>query len=97
MKKSILAVLVVILAIFGGIMTVMSLAPVGQGEVGVVWTMKDGVQKETLSPGILYSPTAKMKKYPVSQQQLVFSNNPVIITKRNMLTGMWMPRQMAAW
>ena len=47
MKKSILAVLVVILAIFGEIMTVMSLAPVGQGEVGVVWTMKDGVQKET--------------------------------------------------
>ena len=77
MKKSILAVLVVILAIFGGIMTVMSLAPVGQGEVGVVWTMKDGVQKETLSPGIHFiSPTAKMKKYPVSQQQLVFSNNP---------------------
>ena len=36
MKKSILAVLVVILAIFGGIMTVMSLAPVGQGEVGGV-------------------------------------------------------------
>ena len=33
MKKSILAVLVVILAIFGGIMTVMSLAPVGQGGV----------------------------------------------------------------
>lgn len=77
MKKSILAVLVVILAIFGGIMTVMSLAPVGQGEVGEVWTMKDGVQKETLSPGIHFiSPTAKMKKYPVSQQQLVFSNNP---------------------
>lgn len=77
MKKSILAVLVVILAIFGGIMTVMSLASVGQGEVGVVWTMKDGVQKETLNPGIHFiSPTAKMKKYPVSQQQLVFSNNP---------------------
>ena len=56
MKKCILAVLVVILAIFGGIMTVMSLVLVGQGEVGVVWTMKDG-----------------------------------------MLTGMWMPRQMAAW
>lgn len=77
MKKNILAVLVVILAIFGGILTVMSLAPVGQGEVGVVWTMKNGVQKETLGPGIHFiSPTAKMKKYPVSQQQLVFSNNP---------------------
>lgn len=77
MKKSILAVLVIILAIIGGVLTVMSLAPVGQGEVGVVWTMKDGVQKETLGPGIHFiSPIAKMKKYPVSQQQLVFSNNP---------------------
>ena len=32
-------------------MTVMSLAPVGQGEVGVVWTMKDGVQ----NPGKVFS------------------------------------------
>ena len=55
----------------------MSLAPVGQGEVGVVWTMKDGVQQETLGPGIHFiNPMAKMKKYPVSQQQLVLSNNP---------------------
>lgn len=50
---------------------------VGQGEVGVVWTMKDGVQEETLSPGIHFvHPMAKVKTYPVSQQQLVLSNNP---------------------
>lgn len=65
------------IAIVGGGITVASLAPVGQGEVGVVWTMKDGVQEETLSPGIHFvSPLAKMKTYPVSQQQLVLSNNP---------------------
>ena len=77
MKKALIIVAVIVTAIIGGILTLMSLAPVGQGEVGVVWTMKDGVQQETLGPGIHFiNPRAKMKKYPVSQQQLVLSNNP---------------------
>ena len=77
MKKALIIVAVIVTAIIGGILTLMSLAPVGQGEVGVVWTMKDGVQQETLGPGIHFiNPMAKMKKYPVSQQQFVLSNNP---------------------
>ena len=77
MKKALIIVAVIVTAIIGGILTLMSLAPVGQGEVGVVWTMKDGVQQETLGPGIHFiNPMAKIKQYPVSQQQLVLSNNP---------------------
>ena len=77
MKKALIIVAVIVTAIIGGILTLMSLAPVGQGEVGVVWTMKDGVQQETLGPGIHFiNPMANIKKYPVSQQQLVLSNNP---------------------
>ena len=77
MMKALIIVAVIVTAIIGGILTLMSLAPVGQGEVGVVWTMKDGVQQETLGPGIHFiNPMAKIKKYPVSQQQLVLSNNP---------------------
>ena len=77
MKKALIIAAVIVTAIIGGILTLMSLAPVGQGEVGVVWTMKDGVQQETMGPGIHFiNPMAKMKKYPVSQQQLVLSNNP---------------------
>lgn len=77
MKGKTLAVIVVLVAIIGGVIGVMSFASVGQGEVGVVWTMQNGVQEETLSPGIHFiSPLAKMKTYPVSQQQLVLSNNP---------------------
>ena len=77
MKKALIIAAVIVTAIIGGVLTLMSLAPVGQGEVGVVWTMKDGVQQETLGPGIHFiNPMAKMKKYPVSQQQLVLSNNP---------------------
>lgn len=77
MKRIAIIVAVVLIALAGGIITVMSLESVGQGEVGVVWTMKDGVQEETLSPGIHFvHPMAKVKTYPVSQQQLVLSNNP---------------------
>ena len=69
--------LVIIIALIGGGITVMSLEPVGQGEVGVVWTMADGAKEEVLAPGIHFiSPMAKVKTYPVSQQQLVLSNNP---------------------
>lgn len=49
---------------------------VGQGERGVVYTMSDGVREETLDPGFHFvSPFAKVKDYPVAQQQLVLSNN----------------------
>lgn len=76
MKKAVIA-LVICLALVGGLITILSLASVGQGEVGVVWTMKNGVQEEVLTPGIHFiSPTAKMKTYPISQQQLVLSNDP---------------------
>lgn len=77
MKKSVFIVIVVLIALIGGGIALASLASVGQGEVGVVWTYAGGVQEETLSPGIHFvSPTAKVKTYPVSQQQLVLSNNP---------------------
>lgn len=69
--------LVIVIALIGGGITVMSLEPVGQGEVGVVWTMADGAKEEVLTPGIHFiSPLAKVKTYPVSQQQLILSNNP---------------------
>ena len=49
---------------------------VGQGERGVIYTMSDGVREETLDPGFHFvSPFAKVKDYPVAQQQLVLSNN----------------------
>ena len=77
MKNKIAAVIIAMAAVFGGGYTVMSLTNVGQGEVGVVWSMKDGVQEEVLGPGLHFvGPFDKVKDYPVSQQQLVLSNNP---------------------
>lgn len=76
MKKIGIIIAVIIVALIGGIITVKSLERVGQGEVGVVYSMKGGVQEETLKPGWHFiSPFDKMSTYPVSQQQLVLSNN----------------------
>ena len=76
MKKIGIIIAVVIIALIGGTITIKSLERVGQGEVGVVYSMKGGVQDETLKPGWHFiSPFDKMSTYPVSQQQLVLSNN----------------------
>ena len=76
MKRIGIIVAVIIIALIGGTITIKSLERVGQGEVGVVYSMKGGVQDETLKPGWHFiSPFDKMSTYPVSQQQLVLSNN----------------------
>ena len=76
MKAKVVGVIVSLVVIGAAAWAVMSGTYVGQGEVGVVYTMSDGVQDETLSPGVHFvSPFAKVKDYPVAQQQLVLSNN----------------------
>lgn len=76
MKKLFIAIVAVAAAV-GGIFTCMSMTHVGQGEVGIVWTAKSGVKDEVLMPGMHFvHPLAKVKDFPVSQQQLVLSNNP---------------------
>lgn len=77
MKGKTITGIVIAVAVIGGAYTVKSTTRVGQGEVGVVYTAKEGVQEKTLSPGWHFvGPLAKVKDYPVSQQQLVLSNNP---------------------
>lgn len=84
MKGKIIGKIIVLAAIIGGIYTVMSLTKVDQGEVGVVYSMKNGVQKETLTPGFHFvGPFDKVKDFPVSQQQLVLSNNPEDYNKKS--------------
>ncbi|RGC26104.1 prohibitin family protein [Hungatella hathewayi] len=76
MKAKIVAVIIGIAVIAGGAYVATSLTKVDQGEVGVVYTMKDGVSDKTLSPGFHFvGPFAKVKDYPIAQQQLVLSNN----------------------
>lgn len=69
--------IVAAIAVIAGIYTVKSVKVVEQGEVGVVYSAKDGIQNETLSPGWHFvGPLHKVKTFPVSQQQLVLSSNP---------------------
>lgn len=77
MRKAVIVIAAVVVGIVGGVITLSSCKRVSQGEVGVVWTMKNGVQDEVLTPGLHFeSPWTKVKTYPVSQQQLILSNNP---------------------
>lgn len=76
MKAKVIGVIIGLVIVGAAAWAVMSGTYVGQGEVGVVYTMSDGVQDETLSPGFHFvSPFAKVKDYPIAQQQLVLSNN----------------------
>lgn len=77
MKSKIVGIVIGVVVVCGAVYGTMSLTRVGQGEVGVVYSMADGVQDETLDPGFHFvGPFDKVKDYPVAQQQLVLSNNP---------------------
>lgn len=68
------------IAIIGAIIVALSLIStlerVRVGYVGVVYSAK-GVEEQTLSQGWHFlSPLKNVKQFPVSQQQIVFSNDP---------------------
>lgn len=73
----------IVIGVIGGVIVVGAAAwavlagtYVGQGEVGVVYSMNGGVKEDTLSPGFHFvGPFDKVSDYPVAQQQLVLSNN----------------------
>ena len=76
MKAKVVGVIIGLAVVGVAAWAVLSGTYVGQGELGVVYTMSSGVQEETLDPGFHFvSPFAKVKDYPVAQQQLVLSNN----------------------
>ena len=69
--------LVAVGVIGGATFGVASLEKIDVGNVGVQYSMSDGVKDELLTTGYHFiSPFLKVKEFPVSQQQLVLSNNP---------------------
>ena len=63
-------------AIIIAICCVMCVERVSPGNVGVVYSMK-GVEEQTLSQGWHWlSPMKHVKQFPISQQQIVFSDDP---------------------
>ena len=76
-KGGILLGVIGVVAIAGAAYGVASLKKIDVGNVGVVYSMSDGVQDEVLTTGYHFiNPLLKVKEFPVSQQQIVFSNNP---------------------
>lgn len=75
-KGKVIVGVVIVAALIGGVYTIKSMKKVDTGNVGVVYSMSNGVQKETLSAGYHFiNPFLKVKEFPISQQQLVLSNN----------------------
>lgn len=76
MEKSTKTVVCVILAVLIAITAVLCTERVSGGNVGVVYSTK-GVEETTLTQGWhLMSPFKHIKQFPISQQQIVFSNDP---------------------
>ena len=76
-KKIVAIALAIVVAVFA----ICCLERIGVGNVGVVYSAK-GVESETLAPGWHWvSPIKKVKQFPVSQQQIVFSDDPADYNK----------------
>ena len=85
MKAKIVGVIIALAVIAGGAYCALSLTKVGQGEIGVVYSMKGGVKEDTLGPGFHFvGPFDKVSDFPVSQQQLVLSNNAADFNKEKL-------------
>lgn len=67
----------IVCGIITGIIGLLSIEKIDVGNVGVIYSMSEGVEEDVLSTGYHFiSPFKKVKEFPVSQQQIVFSNNP---------------------
>ena len=73
----------IVIALAVAFTAILFIERVEAGYVGVVYSTK-GVEEETLSQGWhLLSPMKRVKEFPVSQPQIVFSNNPGDYNSKN--------------
>ena len=76
MKKYIIIGFIALMAVIGGFFAIKCIEAIPEGTVGVVYTYADGAKDETLDAGWHFiGPFEKVKEFPISQQQLVLSNN----------------------
>lgn len=70
MKKKGIVAVVVVAAVIGAAFTVSSCKLIKTGQTGIVYTYRDGVQKETLSPGLNFvGPMKKVKEFSTSNER----------------------------
>lgn len=76
MKKNITITISIVLAAIVAIFCIICLTRIKVGYVGVVYSAK-GVEQNTLTQGWHWlSPLKHVKQFPISQQQIVFSDDP---------------------
>lgn len=76
MKKVATIISSVVAAFFVAVVLLLCLERVPVGYVGVVYSAR-GVEQNTLSQGWHFlSPMKHVSKFPISQQQLIFSDDP---------------------
>ena len=76
MKKGIAIAVSAVLAVVVAVFCIICLTRIKVGYVGVVYSAK-GVEQNTLTQGWHWlSPLKHVKQFPVSQQQIVFSDDP---------------------
>lgn len=76
MKKSIAIAVSAVLAVVVAVFCIICLTRIKVGYVGVVYSAK-GVEQNTLTQGWHWlSPLKHVKQFPISQQQIVFSDDP---------------------
>lgn len=76
MKKGIAIAVSAVLAVVVAVFCIICLTRIKVGYVGVVYSAK-GVEQNTLTQGWHWlSPLKRVKQFPVSQQQIVFSDDP---------------------
>ena len=83
MKKK-LTTVVAVFAIIAAAFTVKSCELIKTGQTGIVYTYKDGVQDQTLSPGLNFvGPMKKVKEFSTSNEILVMSKDKREGSKKN--------------
>ncbi len=76
MRKLVMLIIIGVLAIIGAVYGVMSFEWVDTGKVGVVYSMRGGVQDEVLTQGIHFiNPFNKVKQFTISNEQLILSRD----------------------
>lgn len=76
MKNNIIRIIVATLTIVGAFYVVRHLDKIDTGRVGVVYSMKNGVEDETLSQGIHFvGPFKHVKEFTIGNEQLILSKD----------------------
>lgn len=82
MKKTIAIIIATVLSLTVAITALLCLERIPAGYVGVVYS-SGGVEEQTLSQGWKFqSPLKQVKTFPISQQQIVFSDDPADYNKK---------------